>query len=83
MKNLKLADEGLHKGNIDLLIRANFYWSIADGLVKRGNGVAPVVLGSKLGWLLSGPVTKHNPSSLTTHVENNVLYNKNYKFRGM
>ena len=47
---------------------------------KRGNGLAPVVLGSKLEWLLSGPVTKHNPSSLTTHVENNVLHIKTTKF---
>ena len=47
---------------------------------KRGNGLAPVVLGSKLEWLLSGPVTKHNPSSLTTHVENNVLHIKTTNF---
>ena len=44
--------------------------------VKRGNGVAPVALGSKLGWLLSGPVTKHDGSSLTTHVENHALHIK-------
>ena len=47
-----------------------------DQSVKRGNGVAPVALGSKLGWLLSGPVTKHNASGLTTHVENNELHIK-------
>ena len=35
-----------------------------------------VALGSTLGRLLSGPVTKHNPSSLTIHVENNVLHIK-------
>ena len=80
LKNLKLADEGLLKENIDLLIGEDFYWDIVDGSVKRGNGVAPVALGSKLGWLLSGPVTKHNPSSLTTHVENNVLHIKTTKF---
>ena len=76
LKNLKLADEVLHKGNIDLLIGADFYWNIVYGSVKRGNGVAPVTLGSKLGWLLSGPVTKHNQSSLTTHAENNVMHKK-------
>ena len=42
--------------------------------------IAPVALGSKLGWLLSGPVVKHNPSSLTTHVENNVLHIKTTNF---
>ena len=80
LKNLKLADEGLHKENIDLMIGTDFYWDIVDGSVKRGNGVAPVALGSKLGLLLSGPVTKHNPSSLITHVENNILHIKTTNF---
>ena len=35
--------------------------------------MGPVPLGSKLGWLLSGPVTKHNSSCLTTHAENSVM----------
>ena len=61
---------------MNLLIGADFYWNIDDGLVKRGNGVASVALGLKLGLLLSGPVTKHNPSSLTTQIENNVLHIK-------
>ena len=69
----------MHKGNIDLMIRADFYWNIADELVKRSNGVALIALGSKLGWLLNGLVTKNNPSSLTTHVENNVLHIKTTK----
>ena len=50
LKNLKLVDEGLDKENIDLLIGADFYWDIVGGSVKRGNSVAPVALGSKLGW---------------------------------
>ena len=54
----------------------SFYWDINDGWVKRGNGVAPVALGSKFGWLLSGAETKDNPSSLTTHVEANVVHIK-------
>ena len=37
-------------------------------------------MGSKLGWLLSGPVTNHTPPSLTTHVENNVLHIKTTHF---
>ena len=76
LKNLELANEVLHKENIDLLIGADFYWDIVDGSVKSVNGVAPVAIGSKLGWLLNGPVTKHNALSLTTHVENNVLHIK-------
>ena len=82
LKNLKLADEGLHKGNIDLLIGADFYWDIINGSVKTDNGVAPVALGSKLGWFLSGTVTKHNPSSLTTHVENIAMHIKTTNLEG-
>ena len=51
-----------------------------DGSGKRGYGLAPVALGSKLGCLLIGPVTNHNPSSLTTHIENNVLHIKTTNF---
>ena len=60
MRDLKLADSGQNKGKIDLLIGADFYWSAVDGVVKSGDDVGPIALGSKLGWLLSGPVTKHN-----------------------
>ena len=38
-KNLKLADEGLHKENVGLLIGADFYWDLVYGLIQRGNGV--------------------------------------------
>ena len=80
LKNFKLADEGLHTENIDLLIGADYYWDMFDGSVKRVNGLTPVALGSKLGCLLIGPVTNHNPSSLTTYVENNVLHIKTANF---
>ena len=47
------------------MIEADFHGDIVDGSVNRGNGVAAAALEWKLGWLLSGSVTKHNPSSLT------------------
>ena len=62
-----------NKGKIDLLIGVDFYGSVVDGAVKRGDAVGPVALGSKLGWFLSGPVTKHNSSCLTTYTKNNVM----------
>ena len=76
LKSLKLADEGLHKESTDFLNVPDFYWNIADGLVKRGNDVVPVALWSKLRLSLNGPMTKHNLSSLANHVENNVLHIK-------
>ena len=57
LQGLKLADNGQNKGKIDLLIGADFYWSVVNGAVKRGNDVGPVALGSKLGWLLSEQIT--------------------------
>ena len=73
LRDLKLADSGQNKGKIDLLIGADFYWSVVDGTVKRRDDVGPVALGSKLRWLLSGPVTKHNSSCLRTHTENTAM----------
>ena len=49
LRHLKLADSGQNKGKIDLLIGADFYWSVVDGAVKRGDDVVPVALGLKLG----------------------------------
>ena len=73
LQDLKLADSGQSKGKIDLLVEADFYWSVVDGALKRGNDVGPVALRLKLGWLMSGPVTKHKSSCLTTHTKNNVM----------
>ena len=73
LRDFKLADSGQNKSKIDLLIGADFYWSLVDGAVKRGDDVGLVALRSKLGWLLSGPVTKHKSSCLTTHTGNNVM----------
>ena len=73
LRDLKLADSGQNKGKIDLLIGADFNWSVVDGAVKRRDDVGPVALGSKLRWLLSGPVTKHNSSCLRTHTENTAM----------
>ena len=49
LRDLKLADRGQNKGKIDLLIGVDFYWSVVDGAVKRGDDVGPVALGLKLG----------------------------------
>ena len=73
LRDLKLADNEQNKGKIDLLIGEDFYWSVVGGTVKRENDLIPVVLGSKLGWSLSGPVTKYRSSCLATHIENSVV----------
>ena len=72
LRNLQLVDNEQKKGKIDLLIGAHFYWSVFDGAVKMGDDGGPLALGSKLRWLLSGPVTKYNSSCFTTHTENSI-----------
>ena len=59
LSDLQLADESsTPRGEIDVLIGSNFYWSIVTGeVVKADEG--PVAVNSKLGWLLSGPMDSH------------------------
>jgi len=51
-----LADGDSHdtKKFIDVLVGSDYYWNIVTGDTVVGDK-GPVALGSKLGWLLSGP----------------------------
>lgn len=51
--------------NIDLLIGADYYWSIIEDTIVRGDG--PTAVLSKLGFLLSGP-THLKVSTMSTFV---------------
>ncbi|XP_053387257.1 uncharacterized protein LOC128551020 [Mercenaria mercenaria] len=56
LKGLKLAHP-VHTSddfNIEILVGADFYWTIVQDEVIRGNG--PTAIQSKLGYLLSGPL---------------------------
>ena len=56
LNGLTLADSGTNSQEaIDILIGSNFYWNIVTGEVRRGED-GPVVVNSKFGWLLSGPI---------------------------
>ena len=55
LETLTLADT-CGRGNIDLLIGADFYWSLVSGEVKKDDNSGLVAVKSKLGWLISGPV---------------------------
>ena len=48
---------------ITMLIGADYYWSIVQDNVIRGDG--PTAVQSKLGYLLSGPVAGYNQKSHT------------------
>ncbi len=57
---------------IDILIGADFYHDIVLGDVIKGD-IGPVAVNSKLGWLLSGPVTSNDNVSCDNVISNLVL----------
>ena len=56
LHGLQLADDySVTRGEIDVLIGSNLYWSIVASDIVRGDH-GSVAINSKLGWLLSGTV---------------------------
>ena len=55
--SLKLADRSAEgQQGIDILVGADFYFDIVSGEVQKGS-FGPTAINSKLGWLLSGPIS--------------------------
>lgn len=59
--NIVLADPNFHKStSIDLLVGAEVFWELVSiGQIKLGNG-QPILQKTKLGWILSGPISFKN-----------------------
>ena len=78
LQSLDLSDIGEKSGEIDLLIGADYYWSVVDGETKRCGNDGLVAVNSRLGWVLSGPYQWKNPDAeavnLITHVLNVQCY---------
>jgi len=72
LRGLELANS-VHCSNqsIDVLIGADFYHNFVLGEVIRGED-GPVAVSSRLGWLLSGPVTTNVNTSIS---ESNIISN--------
>ena len=67
LEGLELADEPCNSGSsIDLLIGLDYYWNFVTGEMKRGEE-GPIAINSKLGWLLSGPISETFDRSYITH----------------
>ena len=58
LKDLELADDGGGSSEIDALIGADLYWLLVDGEVKKNGCSGLVVIRSKFGCLVSGPVPR-------------------------
>ena len=54
-KKLDLSDVSCGDGKIDLLIGADYYWTVVEGGIKKCGDDALTATNSKLGWVLNGP----------------------------
>ena len=79
LKDLKLA-HSIEKGvlEIDMLIGADYYWSIVEDKIIRGPG--PTAVSSKLGFLLSGPTNIKPVSVMNTAVFKTIFSNKDVDY---
>ena len=51
--------------DVDMLIGSDFYWQLTTGEIIRGQ-TGPVAINTKLGWVLSGPVTNNEADDTHT-----------------
>ncbi|XP_065061333.1 uncharacterized protein LOC135688421 [Rhopilema esculentum] len=73
LNGLALADSvDVSNKRIDILIGADHYYDIVIGEVIKGSA-GPVAISSKLGWLLSGPVSFSNDKAFKVCSSNNVI----------
>ena len=73
LKGLSLAKGiGIANSRIDILVGADHCYDNVIGDVIRGNG-GPVAINSKLGWLLSGPVSCYSDNVSTCNNINSNL----------
>ena len=64
--------------SIDVLVGSDFYWALVTGeIVKTDDG--PVAIGSKLGWLFSGPV-EPMVKDVITHTQLSIVHSSDVSF---
>ncbi|XP_011408081.1 PREDICTED: uncharacterized protein LOC105315219 [Amphimedon queenslandica] len=71
LSSLNLADPFYgEEREIDILVGADYYWSLATGRIRRGYG-GPIAMETRIGWVLSGPATlvygQDDSATLITH----------------
>ena len=68
-RGLELADwaDKDSKLDVDILIGSDRYWDLVTGAVAKSEG-GPTAIHTKLGWVLSGPITSADPNQCTTNM---------------
>eukprot|EP00731_Ephydatia_muelleri_P025583 Em0017g666a len=73
LEGLEFADDpgNVQQLHVDILIGSDYYWDLITGRLQRGLD-GPVAIQTKLGWVLSGPISTPDQAesshSIMTHV---------------
>ena len=66
LSGLELADcSNSAQDSIDILVGSDFYWDFVGNEIRQA-GRGPVAINSKLGWLLSGPLSSIDYHNITS-----------------
>ncbi|XP_057290238.1 uncharacterized protein LOC130612923 [Hydractinia symbiolongicarpus] len=69
LQGLQLADQNFSDDlHVDILIGADYYWNFFTKTVLRSSSGGPVAMGSKLGFILSGPVSTVSTTPVTANM---------------
>ncbi|XP_057299451.1 uncharacterized protein LOC130630070 [Hydractinia symbiolongicarpus] len=69
LQGLRLADQNFSDDlHVDILIGADYYWNFFTKTVLRSSSGGPVAMGSKLGFILSGPVSTVSTTPVTANM---------------
>ena len=81
LKDLDLSDNDKDPRNVDLLIGADFYWSIVSGETRRCNDDGLTAINSKLGWILSGPFNQKEEEKALVSLCESVAFKVEMEFQ--
>ena len=73
LKGLEISDSRQGDEDINLLIGADYYWSVVEGRVKRCESDGLIAMNTKLGWVLSGPYERGNNTSTSLMVTHSMV----------
>uniref|UniRef100_A0A6P7GTX3 Uncharacterized protein LOC114340708 n=1 Tax=Diabrotica virgifera virgifera TaxID=50390 RepID=A0A6P7GTX3_DIAVI len=84
--HITLADKHFYKpANIDLLIGADTFWDLlCIGQIKLGTNYGPMLHKTKLGWIISGPIsaTKSSNDAQNCYVSTETDFNETHTHYG-
>ena len=73
LKSSDFSDLTWDRREIDLLIGADYYWTIVDGGIKKCGSDGLTAINTKFGWVLSGPYDVGENGASTTNLVTHMM----------